>query len=73
MTTSNKRRSRRKGKYPKGAVPLPGGGYALTTSSRDANGRTIRITGIVREEPDLESLAKAMIQLAEDVNKIDQN
>ena len=48
-------------------MPLPGGGYVLTTS-KVVDGHRIRITSIVKDPPDLESLANAMIQLAEETS-----
>ncbi len=45
---------------PKGAYPLPGGGYAQDSRSKN----DVHLRFHLREEPDLERLARVIIELA---------
>jgi len=60
-----KRQKKRSSSWPpKGAYPLPDGNYGLDSESI-INGTRIKITGVLRAEPDLKALAKAFVELAE--------
>ncbi len=74
-TRPPKRRKRRKSRakmasgLPKGAYRHPEGGIAMSPLSRtyvDGNGktRTVTIQAVRREKPDLQRLARALVQLA---------
>jgi hypothetical protein len=56
-------------KRPKGSIPLPSGDYAVISHHTSAKGKKIRITAIHKAEPDLRALAKAFMQLAEDLDR----
>ena len=64
----------RPGGVPKGAYRLPTGGYVTkpVTGSPDAKGRRIAVVGVRRDPVDLELLAKALLQLADDVRRQQQ-
>ena len=71
MTKPQKRRhsrAKRPGDMPKGEYRLPTGGYVTKpTGGATANGRHLYVRGIWRDEPDVQSLARAFLQLAEDL------
>lgn len=54
---------------PKGAYPHPKGGYILEMKPKP--GDKIRVIGHLREEPDLETLARAFIELALELQRRD--
>jgi len=49
---------------PKGAYPLPDGNHSLD-SETIIDGTRIKITGILKAEPDMEALARAVADTAE--------
>jgi hypothetical protein len=54
-------------KRPKGSYPLPNGNY-VTKGRVDCSGkRAIWIEAVHKDPPDMEKLAKALLQLAEDL------
>lgn len=63
-------------KLPKGAYRLPNGNYVTVgkwSKPVDRAGkRRIRIEAVHKNPPDIERLAKALIQLAEHLNKKDE-
>lgn len=59
------------GKLPKGAYRLPTGGY-VTESRGLAGKRMIIIRAVHKDPPDLDKLARALIQLADQMNKEEQ-
>jgi hypothetical protein len=64
MTKQHKRRhSRGKHALPKGAHRLPNGNYVVTTYYRTAKGRTLRVDGVHRAEPDAKKVAQALIDI----------
>jgi len=63
-----RRRRPRRTDLPKGAFRLPSGGVATKIVYTDQRGRRIAIIGVRREKPDLELLAKALVQIA--LNKV---
>lgn len=52
---------------PKGSYPHPEGSYIVPGSVEP--GQRIRVIGHMKAEPDYDKLAKALIELAEDLNK----
>lgn len=60
------RRSRSKypNAFPKGAYRLPTGEIATKVFYNDHRGRRIAVIGVRRAEPDLELLAKVLVELA---------
>lgn len=65
MTQRKRRRSRAKdpGGLPKGAWPLPTGGYALAGPPWNHHGQDIRIVG-VRRHPSAAEVARLIIEIA---------
>lgn len=67
MAQRKKRRSRAKhpGGLPKGAYRLPTGGYAeIIGRFQTRRGQQFHIVGIRREQPDVERIAQAVLELA---------
>lgn len=56
---------------PKGAYPHPAGGYIIHGKAKP--GDRFRVIGHLREEPDLEALAKLMMELAVELRQRDKN
>ncbi|MCP3996508.1 MAG: hypothetical protein GY722_15850 [bacterium] len=65
------KKRRKRGWPPKGAYPHPKGGYILEMEPKP--GDRIRVIGHQREEPDLEALAKAVVELAYELEKRKRN
>lgn len=63
-----KRRGAR-GWPPKGAYPLPGGGYGLDRTYVTKDGRRLHSKAHLKAEPDTKKLALAIIKLAEHINR----
>jgi len=64
MSKQRQRRSFHAG-LPKGAYQLPNGDIAMPARNYVmVNGRRLLVQGIRRETPDLELLAKALVQIA---------
>ena len=60
---NNRRRRPSPTGLPKGAYRLPTGGYIIDDKQPVThNGRTIRVVGIRREQPDLQRLARVFIE-----------
>jgi hypothetical protein len=67
MTDNNKPSG---SKLPKGAYPVPGGGYV--TESRHQDGKkVIIIRAVHRDPPDMDKLAKAFLLLAQQLSETD--
>ena len=69
------RKSRRKaGMLPKGAVPLPTGGYLVTGKPlATPTGRTLRIASVRREPINYELLARALYDIAHEQRRRNLN
>lgn len=63
-----KARAKRYDGLPKDAHRLPTGGYVTKpVGGVTANGRHVYVQGIRRDDPDVRSLARAFLRLAEDL------
>jgi hypothetical protein len=61
---ARKHKSHGKGQLPKGAYRLPTGGYMTSSVYRGhKTGKHIVIHGVVRDEPDVRKIARAIIEL----------
>jgi len=62
------------GRLPKGAYRLPTGRYVTVGkwSEPDRRGRRTRITAIHKDPPDIDKIARALIRMAEDIAKKEQ-
>ena len=58
---------------PKGAYPLPGGGYAQDQDHINKDGQQIHLRYHLKAEPDLERLARVLLKLAKEQSRRDKS
>ena len=55
----------RSGRRPKGSYPVPAGGTMLPPTSHDG----IKVQGLLRDEPDVEALARLVLDIAREMQR----